>query len=114
MARIRPRLHQVPGECRYRARRRRSRCPACSAPAALLSAENGYGGRYGIVWDRRTGMLTPTLRVVPASTWLADRADADGWVANWGGWLASLGYMPMLRVGDGDHRHRARAGLHPR
>jgi hypothetical protein len=42
-------------------------------------------------------MLTPTLRVVPASTWLADRADADNWVANWGGWLASLGYVPMLR-----------------
>jgi hypothetical protein len=71
--------------------------PGVLAPAALLSAENGYGGRYGIVWDRRTGMLTPTLRVVPASTWLADRADADNWVANWGGWLASLGYVPMLR-----------------
>ena len=71
--------------------------PGVLAPAALLSAENGYGGRYGIVWDRRTGMLTPTLRVVPASTWLADRADADGWVANWGGWLASLGYIPMVR-----------------
>src|SRR5260370_38499493 len=42
-------------------------------------------------------MLTPTLRVVPASTWLADRADADNWVANWGCWLATLGYMPMLR-----------------
>jgi hypothetical protein len=71
--------------------------PGVLAPAALLSAENGYGGRYGIVWDRRTGMLTPTLRVVPASTWLADRADADNWVANWGGWLAGLGYVPMLR-----------------
>jgi hypothetical protein len=71
--------------------------PGVLAPAALLSAENGYGSRYGIVWDRRTGMLTPTLRVVPASTWLADRADADGWVANWGGWLASLGHVPMVR-----------------
>src|SRR6266851_9863511 len=71
--------------------------PGVLAPAALLSAEDGYGGRYGLVWDRRTGMLTPTLRVVPASTWLADRADADNWVANWGCWLATLGYMPMLR-----------------
>ena len=71
--------------------------PGVLAPTALLSAENGYGGRYGVVWDRRTGMLTPTLRVVPASTWLADRSDADSWVANWGGWLASLGYVPMLR-----------------
>jgi len=71
--------------------------PGVLAPATLLSAEDGYGGRYGIVWDRRTGMLTPTLRVVPTSTWLADRGDADSWVANWGGWLASLGYMPTLK-----------------
>ncbi len=71
--------------------------PGVLAPLALLSAEDGYGSRYGLVWDRRTGMLTPTLRVIPASTWLAERADADGWVANWGGWLASLGQVPMLR-----------------
>src|SRR5579875_1101677 len=71
--------------------------PGVLAPSALLGAEDGYGGRYGIVLDRRTGLLTATLRVVPASTWLANRADADTWVANWGGWLASLGYLPMLR-----------------
>jgi hypothetical protein len=70
--------------------------PGVLAPATLVSAEDGYGGRYGIVWDRRTGMLTPTLRVIPASTWLADRADADSWVAGWGSWLASLGHVPML------------------
>ena len=71
--------------------------PGVLAPATLVSAEDGYGGRYGIVHDRRTGMLTATLRVIPASTWLADRADADSWVAGWGGWLASLGHVPMLR-----------------
>ena len=63
----------------------------------MLDAEDGYGGRYGIVLDRRTGLMTATLRVIPASTWLANRADADTWVANWGGWLASLGYLPALR-----------------
>ena len=71
--------------------------PGVLAPLSLLSAEDGYGGRYGLVWDRRTGMLTATLRVVPASTWLADRADADSWVANWGSWLASLGHVPTLK-----------------
>jgi hypothetical protein len=71
--------------------------PGVLAPLALLSAEDGYGSRYGIVWHRRTGMLTATLRVVPASTWLAERLDADSWVANWAGWLASLGHVPMLR-----------------
>ncbi|HEY3684791.1 MAG TPA: SCO6880 family protein [Streptosporangiaceae bacterium] len=71
--------------------------PGVLAPMRLLDAEDGAGGRYGLVWDRRAGYLTATLRVIPASTHLADRADADAWVANWGGWLASLGYVPMLR-----------------
>jgi hypothetical protein len=73
------------------------RLPGVLAPLALLDAEDGFGGRYGIVLDRRTGLMTATLRVIPASTWLANRADADTWVANWGGWLASLGYLPALR-----------------
>ena len=71
--------------------------PGVLAPLALLDAEDGYGGRYGIVADRRAGLMTATLRVIPASTWLANRADADTWVANWGGWLASLGYLPAVR-----------------
>src|SRR6202034_3375044 len=71
--------------------------PGVLAPLALLDAEDGYGGRYGLVLDRQTGTMTATLRGLPASTWLASRADADGWVANWGGWLASLGYLPALR-----------------
>ncbi|MFP3965395.1 SCO6880 family protein [Actinomadura fulvescens] len=70
--------------------------PGVLAPLTLLSAEDGRGDRYGIVWDRRTGRLTATLRVVPASTWLADRGDADGWVASWGQWLAGLGHIPAV------------------
>ena len=71
--------------------------PGTLAATELLSAEDGLGGRYGLVRDRHTGYLTATLRLIPVSTWLADPADADGWVANWGGWLASLGYVPALR-----------------
>jgi hypothetical protein len=71
--------------------------PGTLAATELLTAEDGCGGRYGLVRDRHTGYLTATLRVVPASTWLANTADADGWVANWGAWLASLGYIPALR-----------------
>ena len=71
--------------------------PGTLAATELLSAEDGYGGRYGLVRDRHTGYLTATLRVVPNSTWLADTGDADGWVANWGAWLASLGYLPAMR-----------------
>ncbi len=87
---------------RYRVAVVTEHSPACQlpgvlAPLALLDAEDGYGSRYGIVLDRRTGLMTPTLRVIPASTWLANRADADTWVANWGGWLASLGDLPAVR-----------------
>jgi hypothetical protein len=71
--------------------------PGVLAPLALLDAEDGSGGRYGIVLDRRTGLMTPTLRVIPACMWLAGREDADSWVANWGGWLASLGFLPAVR-----------------
>jgi hypothetical protein len=71
--------------------------PGVLAALALLSADDGCGGRYGLIWDRHTGHLTVTLRVVPASTWLAERSDADSWVANWGVWLASLGHVPALK-----------------
>jgi hypothetical protein len=71
--------------------------PGTLAATELLSADDGYGGRYGLVLDRHTGYLTATIRVVPTSTWLADPGDADQWVANWAGWLASLGHLPSLR-----------------
>src|SRR5262249_53520936 len=70
--------------------------PGTLAASELISAEDGTGGRYGLVRDRHTGFLTATLRVAPVSTWLADTADADRWVANWAGWLASLGYLPSV------------------
>ncbi|WP_243719139.1 SCO6880 family protein [Actinomadura sp. 7K534] len=102
LARCRWRWGVLRGHNRYRAgvvidHPRAFQLPGVLAPLTLLSAEDGYGGRYGIVWDRRTGLLTATLRVVPASTWLADRGDADAWVAGWGGWLAALGHMPAVR-----------------
>jgi hypothetical protein len=71
--------------------------PGTLAATELLTAEDGFGGRYGIVRDRHAGYLTATLRVVATSPWLANPADADSWVANWGAWLASLGYLPAVR-----------------
>jgi len=71
--------------------------PGVLAATMLVSAEDGRGGRYGLIWDRHTGFLTATIRVTPASWWLANRADADTWVASWGAWLASLGHIPAVR-----------------
>jgi hypothetical protein len=70
--------------------------PGVLAPTRLLTVDDGRGGKFGLVWDRRTGYLTATLRCAAASTWLVDDEDADGWVSNWHAWLASLGYLPMV------------------
>ena len=72
--------------------------PGVLAPTRLLAADDGRGQSFGVVWNRRNGHLTATLRCAATSTWLVDTADADGWVANWHSWLASLGYLPMVRA----------------
>lgn len=71
--------------------------PGVLAPVSLVSADDGLGSSYGVVWNRRTGEFTATLLVAPASIWLADPDEVDGWVARWGAWLARLGYMPYVR-----------------
>ena len=86
--------------------------PGTLAATELLSAEDGCGGRYGLVRDRHTGYLTATLRVAPVSTWLADPEDADRWVANWAR-LAGLPRLPArAALGDRHRGHRPRPGLH--
>jgi hypothetical protein len=69
--------------------------PPALSSMELLSVEEG---RFGLVWDLRTGRLTATLRCAAASTWLVDPDDADTWVLMWHAWLASLGYLPMVHA----------------
>ncbi len=71
--------------------------PGVLSTLRCLDVEDGEGGRYGLVWDRRTGLLTATLRVAATGTTLAEAGSADAWVANWGGWLAALGDEPTVR-----------------
>lgn len=71
--------------------------PGPMAPLVPLSTDDGRGGRQGLLWDRRTGWLTVVLRVSPVGLDLADQAQADAWVAAWGGFLADLGYQPLIR-----------------
>lgn len=73
------------------------RLPAPLARLALVDAEDGRGGSFGLVHDRRSGTLTATLRCAASSTWLVDGREADGWVSSWHSWLASLGYVPAVR-----------------
>jgi hypothetical protein len=72
------------------------RLPGLLAPTTLLAVEDSAGD-YGLVWHKRVGTMTATLRAASTSTWLVDRGQASAWVANWGGWLSSLGYLPIVR-----------------
>ena len=72
--------------------------PGVLAPTCLVSTRDATGHWFALVWNRRTGHLTVTLRCAAASPWLVDPAQAEGWVSNWHSWLASLGYLPMLRA----------------
>lgn len=70
--------------------------PGILAPTDLISVTDAVGD-FGLVWHKRLGTLTITLRCAAASTWLVDPEQVDAWVANWDSWLANLGYVPMIR-----------------
>ena len=69
--------------------------PGVLAATTVVSAADP-GGAYGVVWNRRLGTMTVTLRCAATSTWLADPEQTTAWVASWGSWLAGLGYTPMV------------------
>ena len=71
--------------------------PGPMATVVPLDTDDGRGGRQGLLWDRRTGRLTVVIPVSPVGLDLANREQADAWVASWGGFLADLGYQPMVR-----------------
>ena len=69
--------------------------PGVLAATTLLTVDDPAGG-YGLVYNRRLGHFTATLRCAATTTWLADPAATTAWVANWGSWLANLGYVPTI------------------
>jgi hypothetical protein len=76
---------------------RKNDLPGPMAPVVPLSTDDGRGSKQGLLWDRRTGWLTAVIRVSPVGLDLADRGQADAWVASWGAFLADLGYQRMVR-----------------
>ena len=70
--------------------------PGVLAPLLPVSVDDGRGGKQCLVWNRRTGILSAILRVSPVGITLADEADANAWVAAYGGWLADLGFTPII------------------
>jgi len=70
--------------------------PGVLAPLLPLDVEDGRGGTQCLLWNRRTGILSAVLLVSPVGITLADAEDADSWVTTFGGWMADLGYKPMI------------------
>lgn len=70
--------------------------PGVLAATALLDVDDPIG-RFGLVHHRRLGVMTTTLRCAATSTWLAGSDQTTTWVSNWGAWLASLGYLPIVK-----------------
>ena len=67
------------------------------APLHPLDVDDGRGRRHVLLHNRRTGTLTAILRCAPIGLDLADPDQTDQWVAAWGGFLADLGYQPLVR-----------------
>jgi hypothetical protein len=70
--------------------------PGVLAPLMPLDTQDGVGNHYGLLWDRRTGRLTASLRVAPVGTVLADTGQSDVWIGSWAAWQAALGFEPTL------------------
>ncbi len=71
--------------------------PGPMATMVPLSTDDGRGGKQGLLWDRNSGWLTVVLRISPVGLDLADRTQADNWVAAWGAFLADLGFLTLVR-----------------
>lgn len=71
--------------------------PGVLAPLRALDVEDGRGATNALLWNRRSGTLTAILRCSPIGLELADADQTDTWVAAWGGFLADLGYQPLVR-----------------
>ncbi|GGK62949.1 SCO6880 family protein [Nocardia camponoti] len=70
--------------------------PGVLAPLMPLTVEDGRGGTQCLIWNRRTGILSAVLKVSPVGITLADSADTNAWVRNFGSWLADLGFTPII------------------
>jgi len=70
--------------------------PGVLAPMVPLSTTDGLGQPYGLVWDRRTGRLTASVRVAPVGTVLADQERTDLWIGSFAAWMAGLGFEPTV------------------
>ncbi|MGQ0463975.1 MAG: SCO6880 family protein [Sporichthyaceae bacterium] len=71
--------------------------PGILATTELLDVEIPGRARCGMVWDKRTGLMSVTMLLSSAGTLLSDRDTSDGYVSSWGAMLASFADVPAIR-----------------
>jgi hypothetical protein len=75
---------------------RKHELPGVLAPIMPLTTKDGLGNPFGLLWDRRTGRLTASVKAAPVGTVLADQDRTDLWIGSFAQWQASLGYEPTI------------------
>ena len=73
-----------------------NRLPGLLAKSELLTAQNSYGERFGLIVVPAARHYTVVLRCDPEGSQLVDTETVDAWVAMHGRWLAALAHEPGL------------------
>jgi hypothetical protein len=71
--------------------------PGVLATTEVLDVEIPGHPRCGLIWDRRSGLLSATSLLGTGGTLLTDSADAERYVSSWGALLGSLADQPAIR-----------------
>lgn len=71
--------------------------PGILAATELLDVEVPGRERCGLVWDRRSGMMSATMLLSTGGTLLADPRTSEAYVSSWGSLLASLSDQPSIK-----------------
>lgn len=66
--------------------------PGLGASIELYEGRDGLGNSVVLLHHPVPGHVSAVIECLPPGTALVDPATVDGWVANWGEWLADLGH----------------------
>lgn len=72
--------------------------PGLAAATRLSEHVDSYGRPFALVFTPATKTYTVVIGTEPDGAALVDQEQVDGWVADWGHWLANLGDEPGLEA----------------
>lgn len=72
--------------------------PGLAAPTRLSEHTDSYGRPFALLYTPATGSFSIVIGTEPDGAALVDEEQVDGWVADWGHWLANLGDEPGIEA----------------